>query len=75
MILVTIKNYVIILIDVVNDTEMSPSELCCKLRGVPGKCMHACNSKTTKKGAVASRGAPLCMNYMDVIENCIDGKK
>ena len=59
----------------VNETEMSPFERCCEMKGVPGKCMHACNSKTTKKGAVASRGASLCMNYMDVIENCIDGKK
>ena len=44
---------------------------CCEMRGVPDKCMHTCGEKTS---SLQARGNPSCMNYMDVIENCKNGK-
>jgi len=44
---------------------------CCELRGVPRKCIYACDLKTDKK--ISQREAnnyDKCTNYMDVIDNC-----
>ena len=48
---------------------------CCELRGVPRKCIYACDLKTDKE--ISQREANYydqCTNYMDVIDNCRKGE-